>query len=330
MACPGEIVYTLALVSSMNGTSSGTQTMTISPLLRYLVSALIFAGFVVFIETYIGWAKLLAPWQSLSPAALLIAVLLLTLSYWLRALRLFDYFRADMRGRFLMCTKLVLQHNLLNNLLPMRTGELSFPLLMSRYFNVPMIQSMPALLWFRIFDLHTLILIALIALGNWWLPRALVIPLSLVWLSLPWWLYRYSHRLIRQLDKRPHLGHTMQLLYRSLQGLPQNHNRFVWSWIWTMINWLVKLAVLGWVLTRFLETSFSSAIIAAIAGDLTTVLPFHGIAGAGTYEAGVVSGLLLFGTDSAPALQAAVNLHLFVLAGAIISGLFSQLIGKNS
>ena len=303
--------------------------MTRSVLLRYLAGALIFAGFVVFVEQYIGWARLLAAWRTLDRSSLLIAIMLLIVSYGLRILRLFDYFRTEMQGQFLLCTRLVLQHNLFNNLLPMRTGELSFPFLMSRYFNLPMIQSMPALLWFRVLDLHTLALIGLLALGNRWFPHGLTLLLSLLWLSLPWWLYRYSHDLERYLDRRTTHSKLTQGLQRSLQSLPQNHNRFVWSWCWTMINWLVKLAVLAWVLTRFLPTSYSSAVIAVIAGDLTTVLPFHGIAGAGTYELGVVSGLLLFNTDSGLALKAAINLHLFVLAGAIISGLFSYTIGTK-
>ena len=85
--------------------------------LQYLVGALLFFGLLGFIEYYIGWKRLLAPWATLSMGALLTAAGITFVSYWLRAVRLFDYFRADMRGGFPVCFKLMLQHNLLNNLL---------------------------------------------------------------------------------------------------------------------------------------------------------------------------------------------------------------------
>ncbi|VAW96580.1 hypothetical protein MNBD_GAMMA20-1008, partial [hydrothermal vent metagenome] len=46
-------------------------------------------------------------------------------------------------------------------------------------------------------------------------------------------------------------------------------------------------------------------------------------AGAGTFEAGVVAALLPFGIDAKTALQAAVNLHLFILGSTLLAGLLS-------
>ena len=98
------------------------------------------------------------------------------------------------------------------------------------------------------------------------------------------------------------------------------------SWLWTLLNWGIKLAVFAWVLTLFLEMPMTTAWIGATVGDLTSVLPIHGIAGAGTYEAGVVAGLAPFGIEAAAGLQAAVNLHLFVLGCTLLSGLVSLLL----
>ncbi len=52
---------------------------------------------------------------------------------------------------------------------------------------------------------------------------------------------------------------------------------------------------------------------------MSSVLPFHGIAGAGTYEAGVLAGLVPLGVEMEVALRAAVNLHLFVLGSSILA-----------
>ena len=51
------------------------------------------------------------------------------------------------------------------------------------------------------------------------------------------------------------------------------------------------------------------------------MLPFHGVAGAGTYEAGIVAALLPFDIEPAIALTAAVNLHLFLLGSTLLGGL---------
>ena len=97
------------------------------------------------------------------------------------------------------------------------------------------------------------------------------------------------------------------------------------AWMWTLINWAVKLGVFAWVLLLFIDIPPAAALIGAIMGDMTTVLPVHGLAGAGTYEAGVVAGLLPFKIQAAAALQAAVNLHVFVLASTLIGGALSLL-----
>jgi len=286
----------------------------------------ILAGFIAFVEVYFGWRRLLTPWLHLPLLEIVVAALLILTSYWLRALRFYDYFRTAMAGRFALCVKLMLQHNLLNNLLPMRTGELSFPLLMTRYFAVPTLQSMPALLWFRVLDLHTLGILALLAVHNadWsWPLTAVVLAL---WLPLPWLSFHFSARWQRALQTRQH-QRAYRVLSRLLQGLPPASAAFWRSWGWTVLNWVVKLGAFVWVLRLFIPVSLPAAWMGVIAGDLTSVLPVHGVAGAGTYEAGVVVGLLPYGVAAQPALAAAVNLHLFFLGTTLMGGVISVLIG---
>ncbi|MGB4948458.1 MAG: UPF0104 family protein, partial [Candidatus Competibacter denitrificans] len=86
------------------------------------------------------------------------------------------------------------------------------------------------------------------------------------------------------------------------------------------LNWLVKLAVFAWILRLFAAMPGTAAVMGAIGGDLTSVLPVHGIAGAGTYEAGVVAALAPFGVAPTAALTAAVNLHLFMLGLSLVGG----------
>jgi uncharacterized membrane protein YbhN (UPF0104 family) len=291
---------------------------------RPLLGVGILAGFIAFVEVYFGWSRLLAPWRDLPVVETIMAAALILVSYWLRAVRFYDYFRSDMAGRFALCIKLMLQHNLLNNLLPMRTGELSFPVLMTRYFAVPVLRSMPALLWFRVLDLHTLGIFALLAVhGAAWpvTTGALVL-----WLPLPWLSFHFGGRWRRALQHHDR-KRAYRLLSRLLQGLPHEPAAFWRAWGWTALNWLVKLGVFVWVLRQFVPITFPAAAMGVIAGDLTSVLPVHGVAGAGTYEAGVVAGLLPYGVAGQAALAAAVNLHLFLLGTTLVGGIISLFIG---
>ena len=138
----------------------------------YVAGFAVFAGFIGFVEYYIGWTRLLAPWSGLSPVQTGAALALIFLSYIVRSLRLFSYLRLHRLHDFALCLKVMLQHNLFNNLLPMRSGELSFPLLLHRHFALSPVRSLPALLWFRLLDLHTLVTLGFIALGGSYLHGA--------------------------------------------------------------------------------------------------------------------------------------------------------------
>jgi uncharacterized membrane protein YbhN (UPF0104 family) len=274
---------------------------------------------------------LLAPWRELDSAALVGAIILVFVSYGVRAVRVYDYFRAQfpqqLAGGLPLCLHLSLQHNLLNNLLPMRSGELSFPLLMSRYFAVPAKRSLPTLLWFRLLDLHTLALLAALVTGADLIGQTTTLLLSAIWLLLPWLGYRLYRPWLQRIGDRP--GRGWGLLRHILHSLPHSPASFWRSWLWTLLNWVIKLAVFAWVLSLFIDIGLGPAWLGATFGDLTSVLPIHGIAGAGTYEAGVVAGLLPFHIAPAAALTAAVNLHLFVLSCTILSGLISLMLPKR-
>ncbi len=272
------------------------------------------------VQWSIGWPQLLAPWRSLDPLALALAAVLTLLSYLARTLRLYDYFLPATAGGLGACLKLTLLHNLLNNLLPMRSGELSFPLLLHRYFAVPLPRSLAALLWFRLMDLYALGLIALMAIGDHWLPAGWLAPLAVAWLALPWLLLTVQERLLPRVARRlPE--HWRARLAQARTGLPRTPVALMRAWFWTLFNWVVKLAVFAWILILFAPLlSPAVALLGAIGGDLTSVLPVHGVAGAGTYEAGVLAALLPFGVPAVQALTAAVNLHLFMLGLSLAGG----------
>lgn len=299
------------------------------PKFRWLMSFGLLALVLVGIQWAIGWDALLTPWRTISPVALMFAALLTLGSYAARALRLYDYFLPDTHGGFAACLKLTLLHNLLNNFLPMRTGEVSFPVLMARYFATPLATSLAALLWFRLMDLHALAAVALVTVGGRWLNGWAVVSLAIIWLMLPWWLFRLQPTTWLA-NVSAHLPPRWQeRLAGARHGLPRTSVAFWRAWVWTQLNWLVKLAVFAWVLQLFAPLALAAAFAGAIGGDLTSVLPVHGIAGAGTYEAGIVAALTPFGVSPTEALMAAVNLHLFMLGLSLLGGALGLLLRRD-
>mgnify|MGYP006426284293 CR=1 FL=1 len=291
--------------------------------LRVAIGVAIAIAFVASVQYYIGWPALLRPWRELPAIMVVLPALLLLVSHGLRALRVHGYFGMPVRGRRLDCLKVVLRHNLLNNLMPMRSGELAFPVLMQRHFGVRAVVSVPGLLWFRLLDLHSIGLLALPVLAPVAPPGALATA-ALAWLLLPWLFFRRGRsHLAAAVARAP--ARLRRLLEPALAAVPADSGRFWSSWGWTLGTWAIKLAAFAWVLLLFAPLEPSAALSGAIGGELTSVLPVHGVAGLGTYEAGVVAALAPAGGEPATLVRAAVNLHLFVLGITLVAGALAWL-----
>lgn len=291
---------------------------------QYLVSGIVLLVFAGLVQWYLGWGTLLAPWAVVPPAVAIAGLGVLLASYLVRALRFYFYFRSEMRGRLRDCIKLTAYHNFFNYLLPMRSGEVAFPILMSRYFGISMTKSVPVLVWFRLLDLHTLALIAIVALPLVGIPPAAVAVLAAGWLTMPWLAYRFHRRLATRLEASGH-GWRARLA-SALESLPSDNRRFLAAWIWTLLNWAVKLTVVVVGLGIFVGAGPRAALAAAVAGELSMVLPIHSVAAAGTYEAAIAAVLVPAGLPFDTALAGAINLHLFLILGVLITGMIGIVI----
>lgn len=285
-------------------------------------SVLLGLTFVGLIEWWIGWGKVLLPWLQFSPNALLIAALLIFFTYQVRTLRLYNYFYTDLKGYWWATMRLALLHTMLNNLMPMRSGEASFPILMKRYFSVSMTRSLPALLWFRLLDLHTLVALSMAVFLFTQFSSLIGFMGVLLWMSLPYGLYLLRNTLLQRLKSQQGL---QKKLHDLLSDLPDSNVQFIQSWLLTCTNWVLKLLVLVWVLGEFMAVDQTLLFSSVIAGELSSVLPFHAPGGMGTYEAGAAAPLLV-ASDTAVVMPAVINLHLFILSLSVIGGMIAWFI----
>ncbi len=293
--------------------------------LKRFLAWLILLAFLVIVQYWLGWQTLLAPWQLLNWQQLLLAFAFVFGSYLLRTWRIYTYF-IETRQQYLGVLRLTLLHNLFNNLLPARSGEISFPMLMHRYFGLAYLHATSALLWFRFLDLHCIIALAIYPLLTITALKFkyLAVPLILLWMLLPLLIYGLRKVFLRSVADKT--GKFSEIIQKMLNGLPKDRLTFWKSWGLTWLNWLFKLSTFAWVLSQFMSVPTWNALLAAvIGGELTSVLPLHAPAGLGTYEAGIVATL----APVAPldeATRAAINLHIFVLGSAILGGIIAWLL----
>ena len=181
--------------------------------------ACILVGFTAVVEYSVGWRFLLSPWLSTSPSQLLLASALVVGTYAIRTLRIYRYFGGS--GDFVTWLRLLLQHNMMLNLIPMRAGEFAFPILMNRYFHIPASRSLPALLWLRILDLHTLLLMLFLSIA-WLVFPAAVLPVAVIWIAALLLLMHGAKKLSAMLDARN--GRIATLSRAALAAMPHRES----------------------------------------------------------------------------------------------------------
>lgn len=292
----------------------------------WLIGALVLGLLVAWVEYSLGWGKLLAPWATLSLPQLLGLVALSTLSYGFRAVRVYDYFLPLTRGRFLTTLRLSLLHNAANNLLPMRSGEAVFPLLLRRYFGQRLLHGTFALVVIRLLDLHFLGLVVIATLHvraaqqPWLLAGALwlgALPLALV----------LRGRVLAWAEEG--VGRWREVVAAAMATLPARPLLIARLYLWTALSWTAKVVAFAAVLRHFAPLALWQALAGIIGAELSSILPVHGIAGTGTYEAAAVGVLVPLGVPMDQALAGAVNLHLFLLGVTALLGVLGFLIPRR-
>ena len=285
-----------------------------------LLSATVVSAYLIFLQWMFGWNTILSQWKDVGAWAIVFAICLMMGSYLLRAWSIHDYFPTETGGHFGRLFRLTQLHNLLNVMLPFRSGEIGFPVLMRAEFGVSIARSTSALLVMRLLDLH-----ALLAAGGVGVVLAFAHgPLGwigwLIFLFLPAAGFAFRRRAIG-LARACAPQRARHLVSELEAGLPENAGRFLRAWWMTLLNWFAKLAMLG-------VAPPSAAVGGALGGELSSVLPFHAPAGVGTYPAAITAGALAFGSPAtSTALEtlgrAGINLHLLVIVSSLAGALFS-------
>jgi len=277
----------------------------------FLVSIAILLLFGYFLYEYRVFENLREIFKKLSPEYLLLSLLFYSLTYFLRAERFFLAFKRRI-GRLELVAVMAV-HTFFNNLLPMRAGELSLPLILKRLFGVEFQSSGGVLLFMRVLDLLSLSFLfslstVALALSKGEAPLlylSFIIFFVLVVASL------FLFKLLRFLSKRWIVFEGLFLIAKELSAFRALLKLFLQS----LGIWLLKFFSFYFILKAAgLSFGFFETVFVSTFGEITSVLPLHSFGGFGTYEAGLVGGFKLLGLKTSYALTVAFYFHILLLA----------------
>lgn len=233
-------------------------------------------------------------------------------SYYCRARRIAGEFSHDVRLPFAQYLRISLLHNFSVNIIPFRGGELMLPYLLQRA-GVPTARAVATLIWLRVQDALVLAGVALVL----WPGMAMELRIGAAVAMVAGVVA--GHHVTRRLKAPASLPKLQKLLDAMCDALAAPPS----SWAWSVTNWITKLAGLSLLLSGLTDSTFANGTLGALGGELSAMLPVQGMAGFGTYEAGVAFGLMGGVGEWTKMLVPAFALHSFTLLFAAVSGLFA-------
>lgn len=288
----------------------------------WLSGGLLCALLLISVHYVVGWPALLAYWRSVPIGQLALALGLFAISYILRAARIYQLCYIQLQGHWLTVIKLSVLHQFANNILPMRLGEGVFPLLMQRYFAIRIGEGLARLIWLRVLDLMIAGLLLTLTFGYFFPALILLVLALMAGLMLgSYWVYR--KRLRWRLDRLPGYARLAPMLIMLRQSAPQSLEQFSRLIGFSLLAWGTKLLALMIILQALQHLPYPVALAGVLGAELSSILPVHGLAGSGSFEAAFMLGLAPTGQLGSQALILAVNVHLFILGASTLFALLS-------
>lgn len=220
-------------------------------------------------------------------------------------------------------------------LMPAKSGELSYPILLKSRLNVPFPESTATLIAARFFDFATVALFLPVVLVTFWgqihpwvrmgsLLFVMIVFLSGIGLL---WIIRNPSRTERfhQIEPGSHpfvvrLWNALAKLMDSLHAIDQRGG-YGRLWLLTIAIWICVQTNFYFIVLSLGESlTFLQIVVVSIIMVPMTLLPIQGFANLGTHEIGWTVAFALFGYPEATALNIAVSSHIILLLFVLLLG----------
>jgi uncharacterized membrane protein YbhN (UPF0104 family) len=231
----------------------------------------------------------------------------------------------------------VLTLSLINNLLPARAGELSFPLIMQRRHGLAIGESLVLLFIVRFFDFLCVIALFVVfallnaanltaAAGSFILSLSLLLIPLLVLVTLFPWLGTKGLQAINWLIQR--LGQAERPFSQKLLASSQTavgvigrvHKIETYGQVlgWSLAGWLTTFAwFTAFLVAINIPVPLPLVIVGAAFATLSKALPLATVGGFGAHEAGWAFGFHLIGMPADLAIASGFAINILTLYGAM-------------
>ena len=274
--------------------------------LKLSVGALVFAVTIWISSSLLDLTSVFAAFLKLRPETAVVIFLLGAISWLLRGLRMWVLFEKFTLAEAFGISFL---HNAANNLAPMRLGELALPALTRWIGRIDFSIGLTSLIWIRLLDFISLIGISLcIAMAS--SLGVIVLALLAIFVFLTPLMLSIVVPKTQYINLPVILEQSRtQLIYET-----QNGKRLQRIWRLTILSWITKLMGMMIMISALSGIPITKTITIILGAELSSILPIHGLAGAGTYEAGGVIGSAFMGILPATGLALTLQLHIYVLS----------------
>lgn len=281
-----------------------------------------------------------------APLPLALALLAYAASYVCRAIR-FAILLGDGRAPLFVTTAIVAVHNLLNMLLPVRSGEVSWVVLAQRHLGARYSEGAATLLLARIYDMIGIAAFFLAAFAlhrsetdsdstRWLLGAGGLLGLSLLALALLEPGIRFVLRRIPETTGESSLRAKARRVLDSLASAVVESKRngtFLRLFIVTEAQWLCTFLTCFALLRACPGTEdvgFAASIVGSTGLSLALILPINPVGNVGTFQAGWIGGHLLAGVDRQTATASALVAHAAILLfAALLGGIGHALLSRR-
>ena len=283
---------------------------------------------------------------SINPIYLVIGFILYLCSYFFRALRFHILLNNKISIKDLF--SIVCVHNMANNILPARTGEISYVYLSKKLHNIPVGEGVASLMVARIFDFTTisfLFFVSAIFIRN--LPDIVskiiwIIIGLLVFVLLLFFALVFFGEIFVDMIRRVANG-INALRFSSVQYLLRKGDETVQSFklmnskklfgcvfVTSMMIWCFQYSML-YILAKGMNISlaFWCMIFAVTFVFFTTILPIQTIGGFGIIEGGWALGFIIMGISKEIAISSGFGFHAILYMYFLILGLYGGLTLKR-
>lgn len=299
--------------------------------LTTIVSVLFSLIVIIYVLLQTDWRLVQATFATLNWGWLLIAFVIFILNYVLRTIR-FRRLIYSKRVPFLPLLSVTNLYGMYNYLLPAKSGEVTYPLLLKRRLAIPLTESVISLLVARFFDFVTIALFlpaVLIAfwkqMPDWLLVASLIfsIGMYLITGASRWFLRRMQSRDPSSTKDAIPSSRWRQVFHNLLASLWQiDKQGDYWQFLLVTISiWFCVYANFFFILLSLgYQVNFFQMVIVSIIMVPMTLLPVQGVANLGTHEIGWVVAFQIFGYSEQFALNVAVSSHMLLLLFVFILG----------